>query len=143
MSENSSEYPIVPRNSFDPFSPPRIQIKEYDVRFTAIEGLGLDPSNDISETFRVLKKRLGCGGIIITDPEMGEVILLQGDQRSKVENFLKSGEAGTGFASRFVEFQRAPDLPPFPSPRMRKQKRLKSASSLTEIADIGDDERTL
>lgn len=43
---------------------------------------------DLKKILKVLKKDFACNGNIVKDDDLGEVIQLQGDQRTKVSEFL-------------------------------------------------------
>ena len=51
---------------------------------------GVPAEYDLKRILKVLKKDFACNGNIVKDEEMGEVIQLQGDQRSKVSEFVIS-----------------------------------------------------
>lgn len=102
MASVNPEYPAVSSPSFDPFSPPTIQIKVHNIRFTVIEGLGSNPYVDTRDVLKLLKKHLGCAGMVVDDPEAGESIVLHGDQRTKAARFLTDEERGPGLSHRFV-----------------------------------------
>lgn len=135
MSHDSPEYHLVSRTPFDPFVPPETRIREYDVRFTAIEGLSLNPYVDVTDTFRSLKKKFGCGGALLDDPDLGEVILLQGNHRSKLEGLLPGTEGRGEVVPRFVPPIDIANIRPQTTTGNRGQKRLKSVLYLTSLAD--------
>lgn len=149
MASVDSEYPVVSSPSFDPFSPPTVQIKVHKIRFTLIEGLGSNPYVDTRDVLKLLKKHLGCAGMIVDDPEAGESIVLHGDQRAKVERFLTDEERGPGISHRFVKLvdgsdgQPTPPRSPLPaprsprSPRLRRQRRFQSALDFRQLARLG------
>jgi len=49
---------------------------------------GLDERLDFERMKQEFKRRWGCNGTVITDPEAGTVIQLQGDQREHLTEFL-------------------------------------------------------
>ena len=51
---------------------------------------GLDERLDFDRMKKEFKRRWGCNGTVITDPEAGTVIQLQGDQREHLTDFLLS-----------------------------------------------------
>uniref|UniRef100_A0A6B2LT26 SUI1 domain-containing protein n=1 Tax=Arcella intermedia TaxID=1963864 RepID=A0A6B2LT26_9EUKA len=55
-------------------------------RITFVEGL--PQKLNFHRTLRDLRKKLNCNGSIIEDPDLGNVIQLQGDHRQEVFNFL-------------------------------------------------------
>lgn len=48
---------------------------------------------DPKKLIKAFKKEFACNGTVVDDPEAGQVIQLQGDQRQKIATFL-SEEAG-------------------------------------------------
>ncbi|KAH8205238.1 hypothetical protein TruAng_000650 [Truncatella angustata] len=149
---DAPEYAVCPRSPFDafaPFTPLKIQIKKYDLTCMAIEGLGPAPYVDIREVYKVLRRELGCGDLIVSDPEAGEGILLQGDHRAKAKELFSSSFSSSSSSNQpqqdavvVLEDSERDGIPgsqelwPLPSPRTprtprtrraRKQKQLKSA----------------
>ena len=57
---------------------------------TTVQGLSKDFSP--KALLKAFKKEYACNGTIIQDEELGEVIQLQGDHRTKVFEFLTSKE---------------------------------------------------
>jgi translation initiation factor 1 len=53
---------------------------------TTVTGLAFDL--DLKKILKALKKSYSTNGTIINDPEVGEVVQLQGDQRRNVYEFL-------------------------------------------------------
>lgn len=49
---------------------------------------GVPQEYDLKKILKVLKKDFACNGNIVKDDDLGEVIQLQGDQRTKVSEFL-------------------------------------------------------
>ncbi|ETS74298.1 hypothetical protein PFICI_14164 [Pestalotiopsis fici W106-1] len=140
MASNESESRVISGIPFDPFTPPTIQIKVHKLRFTLVEGLDSNPYIDLKAVFKQMKKSLGCGGMIMNDPEVGESIVLSGDQRSKVERFLVDEEQGLGISHRFVKVVEAEASRGggTPSPKLRKQKKIKSAMDLPELMRLNN-----
>lgn len=54
--------------------------------WTTIENMATDL--DLIKIKNYMKETFGCGGSIIKDPNIGNVIQLQGDQRKNIYNFL-------------------------------------------------------
>ena len=53
---------------------------------------GLDQALDLKKILKTLKKSNNCNGTVVEDDDMGQVIQLQGDQRTEVEKFLTDME---------------------------------------------------
>lgn len=49
---------------------------------------GIDASVDYKKVLKAFKKEFCCNGTVVEDPEQGNVIQLQGDQRKNVSQFL-------------------------------------------------------
>ncbi|CAD6956409.1 unnamed protein product [Tilletia controversa] len=43
---------------------------------------------DAKKLLKAFKKEFACNGTVVEDPELGDVIQLQGDQRQKIAQFL-------------------------------------------------------
>ncbi|KAF3019679.1 hypothetical protein E8E14_004550 [Neopestalotiopsis sp. 37M] len=147
MSAHGPESHIVATTPFDPFAPPIIQVKVHKIRFTLIEGLDSNPYIDVKAVLKQLKKSLGCGGMLMNDPEAasgggGESIVLCGDQRAQVERFLVDEEQGLGISRRFVqvvvEAAEKTTIAAPSTPRIRKQKKIKSAMDLQDLMRLGN-----
>ncbi|KAF7532872.1 hypothetical protein G7054_g7570 [Neopestalotiopsis clavispora] len=148
MTAHGPDSHIVATTPFDPFTPPIIQVKVHKIRFTLIEGLDSNPYIDVKAVLKQLKKSLGCGGMLMTDPEAassgGESIVLCGDQRAQVERFLVDEEQGLGISRRFVQVvveaaEKTTAAAAAPSaPRIRKQKKIKSTMDLQELMRLGN-----
>ncbi|KAL1917780.1 uncharacterized protein VTP21DRAFT_3614 [Calcarisporiella thermophila] len=64
----------------------RIQQRNGRKALTTLQGL---PSEfDRKKLLKAFKKEFACNGTIVADEELGEVIQLQGDQRTKIVQFL-------------------------------------------------------
>lgn len=48
----------------------------------------ITPEYDVKKILKAFKKDFACNGTLVEDPELGEVIQLQGDQRQKIAAFL-------------------------------------------------------
>jgi translation initiation factor 1 len=90
--------PQIPSGVFDPFAEAndgesaddyvhvRVQQRNGRKSWTTVQGLKKEFNyNKILKDF---KKEFCCNGSIIKDPELGQVIQLQGDQRKNVATFL-------------------------------------------------------
>ena len=49
---------------------------------------GLDDDLDLKKICKALRKNLQCNGAVVKDKEYGDIIQLQGDHRSVVQEFL-------------------------------------------------------
>lgn len=56
---------------------------------------GLDDDLDLKRICKAMKRTFNCNGSIEVDDEMGEIIQLQGDQRSNVKEWLVEQEVVT------------------------------------------------
>lgn len=85
------------RNATDPFatnsdgrdnSKIHVRMQQRNGRkcITTVQGLAEDL--DINKIARALKKTFKCNGSVSTDPEMGEILQLSGDQRTNVREFF-------------------------------------------------------
>merc|ERR1712129_44791 len=64
----------------------RIQQRNGRNSLTTVQGLRKEYS--YTRILKDLKKEFCCNGTVVQDPELGQVIQLQGDQRKNVSNFL-------------------------------------------------------
>ena len=64
----------------------RIQQRNGRKSLTTVQGLKKEFS--YSKILKDLKKEFCCNGTVVQDPELGQVIQLQGDQRKNVSTFL-------------------------------------------------------
>ena len=64
----------------------RIQQRNGRKSLTTVQGLKKEFS--YSKILKDLKKEFCCNGTVVQDPELGQVIQLQGDQRKNVQTFL-------------------------------------------------------
>jgi translation initiation factor 1 len=65
-----------------------IRIQQRNGRKTLTTVQGLSKEYNPKTLLKAFKKEYACNGTIIQDPDMGEVIQLQGDHRTKVMDFL-------------------------------------------------------
>jgi translation initiation factor SUI1 len=49
---------------------------------------GLEKGYDYKKVLKAFKKEFCCNGTVVEDPELGQVIQLQGDQRKNASTFL-------------------------------------------------------
>uniref|UniRef100_A0A2P2LMM5 Protein translation factor SUI1 isogeny n=1 Tax=Rhizophora mucronata TaxID=61149 RepID=A0A2P2LMM5_RHIMU len=97
MSEFDTDIP----SAFDPFAEAnaedsgagskdyvhvRIQQRNGRKSLTTVQGLKKEFS--YNKILKDLKKEFCCNGTVVQDPELGQVIQLQGDQRKNVATFL-------------------------------------------------------
>ncbi|KAG6484402.1 protein translation factor SUI1 homolog 2-like isoform X2 [Zingiber officinale] len=64
----------------------RIQQRNGRKSLTTVQGLRKE--FNYHKILKDLKKEFCCNGTVVQDPELGQVIQLQGDQRKNVSNFL-------------------------------------------------------
>ncbi|XP_064981406.1 protein translation factor SUI1 homolog isoform X1 [Musa acuminata AAA Group] len=64
----------------------RIQQRNGRKSLTTVQGLKKEFS--YNKILKDLKKEFCCNGTVVQDPELGQVIQLQGDQRKNVSSFL-------------------------------------------------------
>ncbi|GBF89314.1 translation factor [Raphidocelis subcapitata] len=64
----------------------RVQQRNGKKSLTTVQGL--KKSYDYKKVLKALKKEFCCNGTVVEDPELGQVIQLQGDQRKNVHQFL-------------------------------------------------------
>ncbi|TFY81702.1 hypothetical protein EWM64_g2307 [Hericium alpestre] len=65
-----------------------IRIQQRNGRKTLTTLQGLPREYDAKKLLKAFKKEFACNGTLVDDEEMGQVIQLQGDQRTKISNFL-------------------------------------------------------
>ncbi|CAF0785064.1 unnamed protein product [Adineta steineri] len=65
----------------------RIQQRNGKKTLTTVQGIG--DEFDKKRLLREFKKQFACNGTVVEHQEYGEVIQLQGDQRTNVSQFLK------------------------------------------------------
>ncbi|KAJ7632487.1 translation initiation factor SUI1 [Roridomyces roridus] len=92
-------------NSFDPFAEDgdplgdsqdvgsqadyiHIRVQQRNGRKTLTTLQGLPKQYDPKKLLKAFKKEFACNGTLVDDEKMGQVIQLQGDQRTKISTFL-------------------------------------------------------
>ncbi|KAH7914959.1 translation initiation factor SUI1 [Hygrophoropsis aurantiaca] len=65
-----------------------IRIQQRNGRKTLTTLQGLPKEYDPKKLLKAFKKEFACNGTLVDDEEMGQVIQLQGDQRTKIATFL-------------------------------------------------------
>ncbi|KAL9937375.1 hypothetical protein V8E36_003784 [Tilletia maclaganii] len=65
-----------------------IRIQQRNGRKTVTTLQGLPKEYDAKLLLKAFKKEFACNGTVVEDPELGDVIQLQGDQRQKIAQFL-------------------------------------------------------
>ncbi|KZV71850.1 eukaryotic translation initiation factor 1 [Peniophora sp. CONT] len=65
-----------------------IRIQQRNGRKTLTTLQGLPREYDAKKLLKAFKKEFACNGTLVDDEEMGQVIQLQGDQRTKISTFL-------------------------------------------------------
>ncbi|GAA0174716.1 translation initiation factor [Lithospermum erythrorhizon] len=96
-----SELDLQVPNAFDPFAEAnaensgagskdyvhiRVQQRNGRKSLTTVQGLNKEFS--YNRILKDLKQKFCCNGTVVQDPELGQVIQLQGDQRKNVSTFL-------------------------------------------------------
>lgn len=66
-----------------------IRIQQRNGRKTLTTVQGINSDYDLRKIVRSCKKEFACNGTVVNDPQYGEVIQFQGDQRNNVAQFLK------------------------------------------------------
>ncbi|KAK2560546.1 Eukaryotic translation initiation factor eIF1 [Acropora cervicornis] len=70
--------------------PVHIRIQQRNGRKTLTTVQGIVDDYDKKKLVKVFKKKFSCNGTVIENEEYGEVIQLQGDQRTNISSFLES-----------------------------------------------------
>ncbi|GJE86909.1 translation initiation factor SUI1 [Phanerochaete sordida] len=65
-----------------------IRVQQRNGRKTLTTLQGLPKEYDAKKLLKAFKKEFACNGTLVDDEEAGQVIQLQGDQRTKILNFL-------------------------------------------------------
>ncbi|KAF9920957.1 Eukaryotic translation initiation factor eIF-1 [Linnemannia zychae] len=65
-----------------------IRIQQRNGRKTLTTIQGLPATFDQKRMLKIFKKDFACNGTLVEDPDLGSIIQLQGDQRTKVCNLL-------------------------------------------------------
>lgn len=92
----------VPAGAFDPFADANaaddtgagskdyihIRVQQRNGRKSLTTVQGLKKEFNYNKILKDFKKEFCCNGTVVTDPESGQVIQLQGDQRKAVSQFL-------------------------------------------------------
>ncbi|GKV14351.1 hypothetical protein SLEP1_g25247 [Rubroshorea leprosula] len=88
--QKESTLHLVLRLRGDPFPDPnvhiRIQQRNGGKKLTTVQGLKKEFG--YKKILKDLKNEFSCNGTVFQDPELGQVIQLQGDQRKNVSTFL-------------------------------------------------------
>jgi len=66
-----------------------IRIQQRNGRKTLTTVQGIPSEYDLKKIVRACKKEFACNGTVVNDPQYGEVIQFQGDQRQHIAGFLK------------------------------------------------------
>mmetsp|Transcript_4299 Transcript_4299/g.4983 ORF Transcript_4299/g.4983 Transcript_4299/m.4983 type:complete len:116 (+) Transcript_4299:207-554(+) len=69
-----------------------IRLHQRSRRKCSLTITGLAEDLDLKRICKALKKNFKCNGAVVKDDEYGEVIMLQGDHRQKVVQFLTDQE---------------------------------------------------
>ena len=95
MSEELNPFKLEDLNNLDEgpqFNKIDIRIQPRGNRKFTTTISGLDPKLDLDKIIGFLKKTCNCNGTVQSDEKFGKVLVLQGDQRERVRNFLISEE---------------------------------------------------
>mmetsp|Transcript_38 Transcript_38/g.65 ORF Transcript_38/g.65 Transcript_38/m.65 type:complete len:113 (-) Transcript_38:243-581(-) len=65
-----------------------IRIQQRNGRKSLTTVTGLSQELDLKKILKAVKKSFCCNGTIVDDPEVGQVVQLQGDQRKQIAQFL-------------------------------------------------------
>ncbi|XP_798297.1 eukaryotic translation initiation factor 1 [Strongylocentrotus purpuratus] len=65
-----------------------IRIQQRNGRKTLTTIQGIDECYDLKRILKVCKKEFACNGTVVEHAEYGQVIQLQGDQRTKINDFM-------------------------------------------------------
>lgn len=65
-----------------------IRVQQRNGRKSLTTVQGLKKEFNYNKILKDLKKEFCCNGVVVQDPELGQVIQLQGDQRKNVTKFL-------------------------------------------------------
>jgi translation initiation factor 1 len=65
-----------------------LRIQQRNGRKTLTTLQGLPKAYDAKKILKTFKKEFACNGTIVEDEELGEVLQLSGDQRTKIATFL-------------------------------------------------------
>ncbi|KAG5242064.1 SUI1 family protein [Salix suchowensis] len=85
----------------------RVQQRNGRKSLTTVQGLKKEYS--YNKILKDLKKEFCCNGTVVQDPELGQVIQLQGDQRKNVSTFLVQAGIVKKEISRFMVSKRHQD----------------------------------
>ena len=100
-----TDFDVGVKSSFDPFADGadgdtgvknyvHIRIQQRNGRKTLTTLQGLNKELDFKKIIKAFKKEFCCNGCVVDDPEFGEVIQLQGDQRTNAQEWIvKTGIA--------------------------------------------------
>ncbi|KAK3393145.1 protein translation factor sui1 [Podospora didyma] len=83
-----------------------IRIQQRNGRKTLTTVQGIPTKFDLKKILKVVKKHFACNGTIISDEDskgMGEVIQLQGDQRTKIKEFLTDETEGLALDEKTIK----------------------------------------
>ncbi|XP_057764877.1 protein translation factor SUI1 homolog 2-like isoform X2 [Salvia miltiorrhiza] len=96
-----SDFEVQIPGSFDPFAEAKaensgagskeyvhIRVQQRNGRKSLTTVQGLKKEFSYNKILKDLKKEFCCNGTVVQDPELGQVIQLQGDQRKNVSTFL-------------------------------------------------------
>ncbi|KAI4363796.1 hypothetical protein MLD38_019968 [Melastoma candidum] len=101
MSEIDVQIDVQIPTAFDPFADAKaedsgpgtkdyvhVRVQQRNGRKSLTTVQGLKKEFSYNKILKDLKKEFCCNGTVVQDPELGQVIQLQGDQRKNVSTFL-------------------------------------------------------
>jgi translation initiation factor 1 len=65
-----------------------IRIQQRNGRKTLTTVQGISEDFDKKKMVKIIKKKFACNGTVVNHPEWGEVLQVQGDQRTNIAGFL-------------------------------------------------------
>jgi len=80
-----------------------IRIQQRNGRKTLTTISGIPTKFDLKKILKVIKKQFACNGTVVQDEKAGDVIQLQGDQRTSMKDFLTSKTEGLGLDTATVK----------------------------------------
>ncbi|KIW04139.1 translation initiation factor SUI1 [Verruconis gallopava] len=80
-----------------------IRIQQRNGRKTLTTVSGIPSKFDLKKILKVIKKEFACNGTVVNDEKVGDVIQLQGDQRTNIRTFLTDKKSGLGINADSVQ----------------------------------------
>lgn len=99
-SSSSAEFDIGLQSTvLDPFANSEIGASKIHIRVQQRNGRkcittlqGLDTDLDIKRIGKAMKKQFNCNGNLVEDPDQGDILQFQGDQRENIREWLLAQE---------------------------------------------------